>query len=131
MLLIALLAVLGLIFLGVGIGMWKHNEWSCYEGFIILAVILLVVAITLGCISWHEYAFRDATFEAQLLKYNSLVTQLDGDYYNKITYDGRKALMDDIVNYNISVVHNRARHHSRWIGALYPEDWDALPLIEF
>lgn len=131
MLLIALLAVLGLIFLGVGIGMWKYNEWSCYEGFIFLAVTLLVVAIILGCISWHEYAFRDATFEAQLLKYNSLVTQLDGNYYNKITYDGRKALMDDIINYNITVVRSRAKHHSLWIGALYPEDWDALPLIEF
>lgn len=131
MLLIALLSVLGFIFLGVGIGMWKHNEWSSYEAFIFLAVTLLVVTIILGCISWYAYVFRDATFEAQLLKYNSLVTQLDGNYYNKITYDGRKALMDDIINYNIMVVRCRAKHHSRWIGALYPEDWDALPLIEF
>lgn len=131
MLLIALLAVLGLIFLGVGIGMWKHNEWSCYEGFIILAVTLLVVAIMLGCISWYSYAFRDATFEVYSLKYNSLIAQLDGNYYNRITYDGRKALMDDVINYNTRLVRCRAKHHSRWVGALYPEDWDALPLIEF
>lgn len=131
MLLIALFAVLGFVFLGVGIGMRKHDEWSFYEVFIILAVILLVVAIIIGCIAWHEYSFRDAEFESLMLTYNSLVTQLDGDYYNKITYDGRKALMDDIVNYNTTVVRNRAKHHSRWIGALYPEDWDALPLIEF
>ena len=131
MLLIALFAVLGFVCLGVGIGMWKHNEYSDYEGFIVCTVVFLVVAITLGGIAWHEYAYRDAAFEGYMLKYNSLVTQLEGDYYNKITYDGRKALMDDIVNYNITVVRNRAKHHSLWIGAIYPEDWDALPLIEF
>ena len=131
MLLIALFAVLGLIFLGIGIGMKKHDEWSLYEVFIILAVILLVIAIMLGCISWYSYAFRDATFEVYSLKYNSLIAQLDGNYYNRITYDGRKALMDDVINYNTHLVHCRAKHHSLWVGALYPEDWDALPLIEF
>lgn len=131
MLLTALFAVLGLIFLGVGIGMEKHDEWSCYEVFIILAAILLIIAIIFGCISWYSYAFRDATFEVYSLKYNSLIAQLDGNYYNRITYDGRKALMDDAINYNTRLVRCRAKHHSRWIGALYPEDWDALPLIEF
>lgn len=111
--------------------MWKHDEWSFYEVFIILAVILLIVAIMLGCISWYSYAFRDATFEVYSLKYNSLIAQLDGNYYNRITYDGRKALMDDVINYNTRLVRCRAKHHSRWVGALYPEDWDALPLIEF
>ena len=132
MLLIVLLVVLTLAFTVAGFCVRKHNKYSEeWEVYILVAAIILAVAITIGCFAWHEYAFRDATFEAQLLKYNSLVTQLDGDYYNKITYDGRKALMDDIINYNITVVHNRAKHHSRWIGALYPEDWDALPLIEF
>ena len=131
MLLIVLLVVLALAFTVVGLCTRKHNEYSEWEAYIVVAAIILVIAIIIGCIAWHEYAFRDATFEAQLLKYNYLVTQLEGDYYNKITYDGRKALMDDIVNYNIMVVRSRAKHHSRWIGALYPEDWDALPLIEF
>lgn len=131
MLLIVLLVVLALAFTVVGLCIRKHNEYSGWEVYIVFAAIILVIAIIIGCIAWHEYAFRDAAFEAQLLKYNSLVTQLEGDYYNKITYDGRKALMDEIVNYNITVVRSRAKHHSRWIGALYPEDWDALPLIEF
>lgn len=131
MLLIVLLVVLTLVFTVVGLCVRKHNEYSDWEAYIIVAAIILAVAIIISCIAWHDYAFRDATFEAQLLKYNSLVTQLDGNYYNKITYDGRKALMDDIINYNIMVVRCRAKHHSLWIGALYPEDWDALPLIEF
>ena len=131
MLLIVLLVVLTLAFTVAGLCIRKHNEYSDWEVYIIVAAIILVVAIIIGCIAWHEYAFRDAKFESLMLTYNSLVTQLEGDYYNKITYDGRKALMDDIINYNIAVVRNRAKHHSRWIGALYPEDWDALPLIEF
>ena len=132
MLLIALLAVLTLVFTIAGLCVRKRNKYSDdWELYILVAVIILAVAITIGCFAWHNYAFRDVTFEAQLLKYNSLVTQLDGNYYNKITYDGRKALMDDVANYNITVVRNRARHHSLWIRALYPEDWDALPLIEF
>lgn len=131
MLLIVLLVVLALAFTVVGLCVRKHDEYSAWEAYFVVAAIILAVAIIIGCIAWHEYAFRDAAFEAQLLKYNSLVTQLEGDYYNKITYDGRKALMDDIINYNITVVRCRAKHHSRWIGALYPEDWDALPLIEF
>lgn len=128
--LIILFAALGLVLAGIAIAIHYVNEWSDYEWFAGFGVCFLIVAIIISCIAWHEYAYKDVNTAKWRNKYESLKIQLDNGYYDRITYDGRKALMDDIVEYNGKVILWRAKHNSQWIGALYPEDWDSLPLID-
>lgn len=128
--LIILLAAIGLVLSGIAIAMHYVNEWSCYELFEVFGMIFLIAAIIIGCIAWHESAYSDVNTAKWRNKYESLKLQLDNGYYDRITYDGRKALMDDIVEYNGTVIFGRAKHNSQWIGALYQEDWDSLPLID-
>ena len=128
--LIILLAALGMVLIGIAIAMHYVNEWSDYEWFVIFGVFFMIAAIIIGCIAWHQCTYKDMNTERWRNQYESLKLQLDKGFYNKITYDGRKALMDDIVKYNGIVISGKAKHNSQWIGALYPEDWDSLPLID-
>lgn len=129
--LIILLAALGMVLIGIAIAMHYVNEWSYYEIFAMFGVCFLIAAIIIGCVAWHESVYSDVNTAKWRNQYESLKLQLDKGYYDRITYDGRKALMDDIVKYNGTVISGRAKHNSQWIGALYPEDWDSLPLIDF
>lgn len=128
--LIILFSALGMVLIGIAIAMHYVNEWSDYEMFVVFGVCFLIAAITIGSIAWHEYAYKDVNTAKYRNQYDGLKLQLDNGYYDRITYDGRKALMDDIVKYNNTVIGGRAKHNSQWIGALYPEDWDSLPLID-
>jgi hypothetical protein len=128
--LIILFAALGLVLCGIAIAMRYVDEWSNYEVFNVFGVCFLIAAIIIGCIAWHESVYSDMITAKWRNKYESLKIQLDNGYYDRITYDGRKALMDDIVEYNGAVIWGRAKHNSEWIGALYQEDWDSLPLID-
>lgn len=128
--LIILFSALGLVLIGIAIGWWYVDNYSEYGVFAFFGACFLIAAITIGSIAWHEYAYKDVTTAKYRNKYDGLKLQLDNGYYDRITYDGRKALMDDIVEYNGTVISGRAKHNSQWIGALYPEDWDSLPLID-
>lgn len=128
--LIILFAALGLVLIGIAIAMHYVDKWSFYAIFEAFSVIFLITAIIIGCVEWHESVYSDVNTAKLRNKYESLKLQLDNGYYDRITYDGRKALMDDIVEYNGTVISGRAKHNSQWIGVLYPEDWDSLPLID-
>lgn len=130
MALIGILLVVGVFLIVVAILMHHVNEWSGWEVPTAFGVIALCIGLTLVGAALHENAYKDINTQIYRQKHDALVMQLDKGFYNRITYDGRKALIDEIVAYNAKVTRGRAKHHSVWIGALYPEDWDSLPLIE-
>ena len=130
MALIGVLLVVGVFLIVVAIVMHSISEWSCWEAPSVFGVVVLIIGLIVGGIAWHENAYKSLNTQLYRQKHDALVMQLDNNYYNKITYDGRKALIDEVVSYNATVAKGRAKHHSVWIGALYPEDWDSLPLIE-
>ena len=129
MLLFLILLILGLIFLAIGLSKRIESYWTLWEGWILSGVVVLIFALGLGGAGLYLNAYKDLHYQQLLYAHDSLVYQLDNQFYNKITYDGRKELMNDILLYNQKVMEGRAKHNSLWIGILYPEDWDSLPLI--
>lgn len=124
------IGTLALIFFIIAIFAWATNYYSLWEVWIALGIALAILAGALtvkACVNNH---YKDANTKVWMVKHDVLQEQLDKDYYNKITYDGRQQLMYDIASYNSTVLMGRAKKHSKWIGVFYPEDWDSIPLIE-
>ena len=121
---------IAVLLLVVGIVLYEQSKWNDYEGFVDFGVVFMISALVMGCFILHEYAFKDLTVQRYLMRYETLKAQYEEGYYDRITYDGREGLMDKILDYNDTVLKGRTKHHSAWIGAFYPEDWDSLPLIE-
>jgi hypothetical protein len=96
----------------------------------IIAVLLGIALIVVGISAAIANAYKDVNTAKLRQKHDALVMQIEKGYYDRFTYDGRKALVDEIVAYNAKVTEGKALCHSIWIGAMYPEDWDSLPLIE-
>lgn len=129
MLLFLILLIPGLIFLAVGLSKRIESYWNDWEGWVLTSITILIFALGFGIAGLHANAYKDLRYQQLSYEHDSLVYQLDNQFYNKITYDGRKELMDDILLYNQKVMEGRVKHNSLWIGILYPEDWDSLPLI--
>lgn len=130
MLWIAIFGIIGLALTGVGIGMRVHSIWSDYEAPLVIGIVVLIIALIMCAIAGYGYAYKDVTIERAMIKHDALEMQLNNNYYNKFTYDGRQNLVDSAINFNRDVILYRAKHRSIWIGAFYPEDWDSVPLID-
>ena len=131
MLLMILFFAAGGILLWCGFAIRSRDEWAAYEAAIVVGVILLIVAIAMGVQGWSDCVHRDVNTEIKLMEYQVIVTQIDGGYYDRLGYDGRKTLIDDVLTYNKAVMRGRALHRSLWVGIFYQEDFDSLPLVEF
>lgn len=129
MILILIFVLIVVILLGIGICLKVKSYWNDWEGWICWGIGFLVVVIIISTIAIHHNSFKDMYTEQMRYEYNSLTHQLSNDYYNRLTYDGRKQLMDDILNYNQKILSGRAKHNNVWIGAFYPEDYNSLSLI--
>lgn len=128
--LLLVLFFIGLLLLIIGLSIRAKDNWRDWEFPVTFGIIILVVVAILFCYSWHNIVYKEVTYTNYLYTYKSLTYQLENDYYNKITYDGRKELMNDILEYNQAIITGRAKHNSFWIGCLYPTDYESLPLIE-
>lgn len=130
MILILIFILITVIVLGVGIGIRINSYWNDWEGWIIGGILFLIITIITSAMAINVNNFKDMYTEQIHYEYNNLTHQLSNNYYNRLTYDGRKQLMDDILIYNKKILNGRAKHNSAWIGAFYPMDYDSLPLIE-
>jgi hypothetical protein len=127
---IILTILIALALLGLGLVLRHFDEWSLWDGFVAASIFVFIAASIMIADAAFSNVYKDVTFEEYKMKYNTLTHQLKDDYYNTDFYDGRKALINDILEYNTTVIRGRAKHNSAWIGCFYPEDWESLPLIE-
>jgi glucan phosphoethanolaminetransferase (alkaline phosphatase superfamily) len=118
----------------IGIGCWMKFHEQCYydgeEWAFVFGTLILIAAFIMSAVAMHSYSYKDVATENYRIKYDILTRQLNENYYDTEYYDGRKGLIDDVLEYNEDVLYGRAKHNSIWIGCFYPEDWESLPLIE-
>ena len=130
MLLIIIMLAITVIALVAG---WKCGEYDynfCGAFLCVIGFLVGIALIVVGIEATIKNAYKDVNTAKYRQKHDALVMQIEKGYYDRITYDGRKALMDEVVAYNAEVTEGKAFCHSIWIGAMYPEDWDSLPLID-
>lgn len=107
---------------------YDYSGCGCF--LCVIGGLVGIALIVVGIEATIRNAYKDVDTAKYRQKHDALVMQIERGYYDRITYDGRKALMDEVVAYNAKVTEGKAFCHSIWIGAMYPEDWDSLPLIE-
>ena len=110
--------------------MWKYNESLSYEAPIAFGVIILIVALIMSSAVFIENTTKEATIAKYQMKRDSLVFQLDNNYYNNIMWDGRENLMKEIYEFNATVAKGRINKKNVWVGVFWPEDWDAIEPID-
>ena len=116
----------------VGVVWHEHNEYADAPIAICcaLAIIAFAALSIMGIEAITDYAQKDLTTKLYAQKHDALVMQYESNFYNKITYDGRKELVDQIIEYNVDVTKGQMRSHNGWFNVFYPEDWDSLQLID-
>lgn len=127
--LICVLMLVSVVLILIGLVIRHKNEWANWEIPTFIGIVVAIFASICVGIAVHESSYKDLNTELYRQKYDALTMQLDENYYNRITFDGRQTLINDIVSYNAAVTKGRRKHDSVWIGVFYPEDWDSLPLI--
>ena len=131
MLLIFIIFAIGIICILLGIA--KNNKDSFWEDgdfAICLGIVILICAIVVSGIAFYNNVYRQTNYEKAIITHDMLTYQLEENYYNKITYDGRAKLMEEIENYNKMVLTGRAMKNDMFIGAFFAMDYDSLPLIK-
>jgi len=118
------------ILIAIGFVMNRIDDWDLDGGiWYLFGVIVLIITLFFSIGAWHDTAYKDVNTEILRQEYDALIVQLDNNFYNKFTYDGREKLMNEVVRYNKKITSGRAKHNSKWIGVFYQEDYNSLPLI--
>lgn len=110
--------------------MWKYDETLPYETLIAIGVLVLLVALIMGSIAFIDNTTKEATIARYQTKRDSLVFQLENNYYDNMMWDGRENLMKEIYEFNATVVKGRINKENVWIGVFWPEDWNVIEPID-
>ena len=127
---ILIIFVVAIILMIIG-GIMRHfSEWLDWEIPSAIGVIVFAIAIFMGTCAFIENTTKDATIAEYQIKRESLVFQLENNYYDNVVENGRENLMKEISEFNATVVKGRINGKNVWIGVFWPEDWDAIELID-
>ena len=110
--------------------MWKYNEDLCYEAFITFGVLALIAALIMGSVAFIDNTTKEATIARYQMKRDSLVFQLENNYYDNKMWDGREKLMKEIYEFNATVIKGRINGENVWVGVFWPENWYAIEPID-
>lgn len=110
--------------------MWKYDETLPYEAPIAIGVIALIVVLIMGSVVFIENTTKEATIAKYQIKRESLVFQLESNYYDNVVENGRENLMKEVYEFNATVVKGRINGENVWIGVFWPENWYAIEPID-
>ena len=131
MLLILIVFTIGI--LAILLGIIENNKdayWADGDFAICTGVVILICAVVASGIAFNKNVYKQTHYEKAMITHDMLIYQLEENYYNKITYDGRAKLMEEIEDYNKMVLTGRAMKNDIFIGVFFAMDYDNLPLIE-
>lgn len=109
--------------------MWKYNEDLCYEAFITFGILALIAAIIMGSVAFIDNTTKEATIARYQMKRDSLVFQLENNYYDNVVENGRENLMKEVYEFNATVMKGRINGENVWVGVFWPENWYAIEPI--
>lgn len=113
-----------------------HKDLSCI--YALLGVISLTLSLVIGiCLITLSYSAIAENVEANGIlaskqsEYYSLVYQIENDFYNNDNDIGKKALYDQIQDWNCEVAKGQNLMDNIWVGCLYPNKiYENLQLID-
>lgn len=127
---ILIIFVVAIILMIISSIMRHISEWSGWEIPSAIGVIVFAIAIGVGTAAFIENTTKEATIAKYQTKRDSLVFQLENNYYDNMMWDGRENLMKEIYEFNATVVKGRINKENVWVGVFWPEDWNAIEPID-
>lgn len=92
-------------------------------------IILTTFLIVFGIMAIAHNITVESDYYTTQEEYKVLIYQLKNDYYDNLLDLNKKELIDEVKKYNQEVISGRAFKQNRWVGVLYPMDYDSLELI--
>lgn len=93
---------------------------------LIISVALLLifssVAVVINLSAPADYASMQED-------YKTLTYQLENHFYDNLLDISKKELIDEVKEYNQTLIRGRILKENSWIGVFYPLDYDSLELI--
>ena len=127
-----------LLVIGVAIrvlGTWMDDntrfdtEWMQMLGAIIVVAAVVAILISVVVLIFN-YSGTDADIALNQEKYKSLVYQLENNLYDNDNDIGKKALYDEIREWNEDLAYYRALQDDPWLGIFIPDMFDQFEFIE-
>ena len=119
--------------IGIGLLIWNDcGEYSevrdiagCFMS--IISAILILIFI---CIIIFGHVGVDGYIAEMDARRQSLVYQLENNVYENDNDIGKRALMEDIQDYNETIARAQANQDDFWIGIFYADIYDRFELID-
>ena len=117
------------------LGTWMYDntafdtEWLQFLGGAIASIATLAVIISIGFMI-SNCATTDAMVAENHEKYKSLTYQLENNLYDNDNDIGKKALYDEIREWNEDLAYYREIQDDFWLGIFYPDVFDQFEFIE-
>lgn len=104
------------------------TEWLRILGVGIIIVAITAIVICVG-IMIETYGTADANVASNQERYKSLTYQLENNLYDNDNDIGKKALYDEIREWNEDLAYYRAKQDNFWFGIFYPDIFDQFEFI--
>jgi hypothetical protein len=106
------------------------TTWLQCIGWVIAVVAVIVV---IGCLTAIivQHTATDAYVEENQERYKSLTYQLENDLYDNDNDIGKKALYDEIREWNEELAYFQAIQDNFWVGIFYPNVYDQFEFIDY
>lgn len=105
-------------------------DWFIACGCVLTGVATFAVIICTGIII-AQYSTADAYVASNHEKYESLTYQLENDLYDNDNDIGKKALYDEIREWNEDLAYYQSVQDSFWLGIFYPNVFDEFEFISY
>lgn len=133
-LIFVLAAIVGVCCIILGCWMFENTKYdtSWLQGIgWVISVVAAVVAI--GCLIAiiANHVSADAHVAENQERYKSLTYQLENDLYDNDNDIGKKALYDEIREWNEDLAYFQAIQDNFWIGIFYPNVYDQFEFIDY
>ncbi len=106
------------------------GEWIKYIGIAIVVICAFAILIMTLSIA-IDHATANSRVAAYQQQYESLTYQLENNLYDNDNDIGKKALYQEVQEWNADLAYRKAAQRDFWIGIFYPNIYDQFEFIKY
>ena len=107
-----------------------YEDWVIFISWT-LTIVMGIALVACGIVGIYEEAAKETIKQEYLTQYTILQYQIDnGINENYVEYDNTHTTYTDAIEYNKTIIEGRNFHDSFWLGWVYSDIYEDLPLIE-
>ncbi len=109
----------------------RHDAFWLFQVGIIIIILTAIAILASVAIMCENYFTADSKVAADHERYKSLVYQLENDLYENDNDLGKKALYDEIREWNEDLAFGKSIQRDFWLGIFYPDVFDQFQFIDY